>query len=170
VDLAGLGIHDEDGAGCRLVGLHGIRERGLGLLLDVDVDAEDDVGTIDGLVHLVGPTRDGRAAKARLHDHLAVDAGEDVLVLELETRETLAIRTHGPQDLTTRPVVGIDALGVIEVVDALDVTLAELVLELFHDVGVHLMLDVEEGRVGGHVGEIIVVVTAEDVCKYGGET
>ena len=65
----------------------------------------------------------------------------------LETRETIAIRADDAKHLTTDVAVGILALTVTQVVDALDAALREVTLNLVGLVRVHLHLDVGEGRV-----------------------
>lgn len=128
-----LGSFHHDRARLGLVGLHALGDDPLGLLLKVDVDREHDVGAVLGLGDLGGAPGDGRATQAGLHNHLAVGAGENVVVVVLRP-EAGALAAHEAQDARAGAAVGVDALGVLEVVDAREALVGELLLDLVGDV------------------------------------
>ncbi len=138
----------------------------LGDLLDVDVEGDDDVGAVlGGLLH-VGSAGDRRAADPGLEDTLAVLAREDVVVLELEPREALAVGAHEAQHLAGHGAVGVHALHVGKLVEAGELLLGERGADLVGHRGVHLPPHVDEGGVLGEVREVVLGRAAEVVGEH----
>ena len=156
-----------DRARLRLVGLCPLRDDGLALLLQVDVDGEHDVGAVarrDGVRHAAG---DGRAVAARLVDALAITALEDVVVVVLEARERGAVLVHITEDLSAGRPVGVDALGVRLVVDAREALVRELLRHLvsLRDVDALREVRVAGARAGQRL-QIGIAVAAEDLDEH----
>src|SRR6185503_1041367 len=87
-DLGGPRIHHDHGPAAGALFLHRLLERGLRLKLELAVDRRDHTRARDGRAFLVDPAHDRLARKAELVRALARRAREDVLVSELEARET----------------------------------------------------------------------------------
>ena len=159
--LAGQRVGHHDRAGVRQVGVDRLRDGALADLLEVRVDRDDEVGAVAGLRDRGGAARDRGPVEAGLHDHLAVGAGEDVIVVELEAGQAVAVRAHVADDLRPDRPVGIDALSVRHEVDAGELAGVELVAQLVCDLLVDLALDVDEGRVLGEEVHVVALVAAQ---------
>ena len=110
---------------------------------------------------LVGAPRDGSAVGATLHDHLAVGPREHVVVVELETRQAVPVRAKKAEHLGARGPVGIDALHVVERVDALDARAREGRGGAVGRVGVGPSLEVGEGGVLREGAVVVARVSPE---------
>ena len=119
----------------------------------------------DGVITLVGSDGNRLAIAAALHEHLAVGALEDIVVLKLEARDAVAVRVDEAKHLTANGTVRIDALHVRESVDAGDAILRERGEEILGHIGVDLALHIGEGGVLGERRQVIIRRAAKGVRK-----
>ena len=136
------------------------------ILLHVDVDGNHDVLSVDGgRIHL-GTVGDGNAVAlfihaARLEHALARRARKDVVVIQLEAREAIAVHIHQTHDLACGLPIGVHTLGVFEEINASQRLLAQRI-GLLH---VGLALHVDEGGVLRKVIRVILGLSAKRFRK-----
>ena len=92
-------IHDGHAPALRLGALDRRKQQFLADLLQVDVDARHDIGTIDRLHTRHLPIRDGDVVHAAFEDDGSVLALEHFVILEFESGNALAIDIDHADDL-----------------------------------------------------------------------
>ena len=152
VNLAGGGIHDDGRALLGLQILHALGERLFHGVLQLDVEGDHDVLAVDGRRLLLHAAGNGESLLAALGGVGARRAGKDVVVLQLEAGDALAVDVAVADDLAADGAVGVLAAGVGDEVDAVQLEFFDLIGH-FH---VGLALDVDEG--GGRSGQKLAVV------------
>ncbi len=113
------------------------------ILLHIDIDRQDDVGAVLGRLVDFGSARNGSAVGALLQDELSGGSLQNVVVIQLEARLPIAIDIDQAKNLTRHFAVRIDALHVVEKIDAVQA-------EVFQSLGlieVDLALYVCERRI-----------------------
>ncbi len=101
-----------------------------------------------------------------LHEHLPVCALQDIVVVQLEPREPVAVHADDAEDLACHRAVRIHALRVIEKVYTLNAGVGELLLELLCLVLVHLSAYVHKRCIFLELVDIIARAAAEDLCDH----
>ena len=162
--IARRGVHQHRASVFAADFLHSFGEALLEVALHVDVDRNHDVlPVLGGLVHLGAPG-DRHARAAALHDQLARRAAQDVVVIQLQPRYTVAVHIDEPEHLARHLAVRVDALGVVDEVDPRKA----LLLQGVGRIHVGLALQVDEGGVFLQQVAVVVGRPAERIREGGG--
>ena len=137
------GVHQHGPSVVAAYFLHAFGEALFQIALHIDIDRYHDVLAVLRRLVYLGAARDRHARRASLHHEPARNPLEDIVVIQLEPRDALAVHVDESEHLACDFSVRIDALGVVDEIDARQA----LILERVGLVGIGLTLQVDERRV-----------------------
>ena len=141
IDFARARIHHDRGAASGGHVLGGLGDAVLHIFLQLDVDRDHDVLAVDRRRLLLDTAGDGKAVFPALGGVGARRAGKNVVVLQLETCDTLAVDIAVADNLAADLAAGVFAPRVSDEVDAIEGKL----LHLGGGIDIRLALHVDEG-------------------------
>ena len=161
--LEGAGVHGHHDAPLGLGNHQRLYALPVGHELDLAVDGQDQIGARHGGLYLGTALRDQLPSRRPLGQHPSGNAGEKIVVLGLDTLDTIRIGVDEPHHVCSERSVGVYPLGLGQEVDPGQLES----LHLGRGVGIDLAGDELEGGVRIELVPERLDVNIEQLAQYG---